>query len=182
MSVLDIKLAVLLTLKELERATADRVAKKMGVWTSLTRWVLKDLMARGYVQESEDGEFSLSEKGVDVITAPKLAFTKEEAIKILAEVPEDKAFKFSDKEGSLTGVVAISLKDLCDKLREVELESVDYHMHQGHFTRWVAEVLGDGDLAKKIGDIGELEASLGEMRDRLCDLIKERYELLRSLA
>ncbi len=61
-------------------------------------------------------------------------------------LPNDKAFRFLGGDGRMT-TVAHNMIEFCEAVKSVGMESLRHHLLHGDFSRWVADVLGDADLA-----------------------------------
>jgi hypothetical protein len=77
----------------------------------------------------------------------------ELASKILRTVPRIEAFHFFTDIGKYDGKSAASLADFFEKLKTVQLKSIEFHFRRGDFERWIRETLGDEYLANGIGRI-----------------------------
>jgi alpha-amylase len=80
----------------------------------------------------------------------------EAASKALRTVAREKAFYFFTSIGNYTGVSASSLKEFVDRINEVNVRSLEFHVNRGDFEKWVNEVLEDSELA---GEIKKLQKS-----------------------
>lgn len=63
-----------------------------------------------------------------------------------ARLPDDKAFRFLGSNGQVT-TTAHNMIEFCEAVRSVDMDSIRHHLLHGDFSRWVADVLGDADLA-----------------------------------
>ena len=77
----------------------------------------------------------------------------ELASKILRTVTMTEAFHFFTDIGQYDGKSAVSLADFAEKLKIVQLRSIEFHFRRGDFERWIRETLGDEYLANGIGRI-----------------------------
>jgi hypothetical protein len=68
--------------------------------------------------------------------------------KILRTVPREKAFYFFTSIGNYTGVSAASLKEFVERINQVNVKSLEFHLYRGDFEKWIAEVLEDQWLAE----------------------------------
>ncbi len=84
-------------------------------------------------------------------------------------VPPEKAFSFSSYERPV-GYAAHSLQELASMLEFVPDEVIRYHVEREDFSRWVDQVIGDGQLAGKIRGVSD--------RIRLQSTIQKRIEKL----
>jgi hypothetical protein len=74
--------------------------------------------------------------------------------KNLKIAPREKAFYFFTSIGNYTGASASSLKEFMEKINEVNVKSLEFHLYRGDFEKWISEVLQEGELA---GDIRRLQ-------------------------
>jgi hypothetical protein len=102
--------------------------------------------------------------------------------KILRSVPEEKSFHFYLAIGEPTGETAGSLVDFVGKLAAVNVQSVNFHYPRKDFQKWIREVLGDAELALRLGRIGRIRLGLrGEpLRSELIRSVKVRLNELKS--
>jgi len=63
--------------------------------------------------------------------------------RILRKLSRENAFYFFTSIGNYTGENATSLEEFVNKVREVNLKSLEFHLYRGDFEKWVAEVLED---------------------------------------
>jgi len=82
-------------------------------------------------------------------------------------VEPEKAFVFYSSSGTSIGEKASSLWELASKVQEVDSQSLEYHLARGDFERWIADVIGDSELAAKIGKLREANHVDYVFRDRL---------------
>jgi hypothetical protein len=67
----------------------------------------------------------------------------ETEVKALKSVPREKAFYFFTSIGNYTGESASSLKEFMEKINEVNVKSLEFHLYRGDFEKWIDEVLED---------------------------------------
>jgi hypothetical protein len=87
--------------------------------------------------------------------------------KSLKIVPREKAFYFFTSIGNYTGSSALSLKEFAEKLNEVNVKSLEFHLYRGDFERWANEVLQDEELASDIRRLQRLNLSGEPLRNQL---------------
>jgi hypothetical protein len=73
------------------------------------------------------------------------------ARRTLSTVNYDCGFHFYTAIGDYTGVTAVSLQDLAQKMRSIGLRSVRFHFERGDFQRWIRTLLCASELAEDIG-------------------------------
>ena len=91
---------------------------------------------------------------------------KQESMKILNNVPEDKVFWVND------GKVLRNLKDLSAALDDMSKETFKYHVNKdkNDFKNWVEFVVGDKKLANGIGKLKSRTALLRKVDRRISQL------------
>lgn len=105
---------------------------------------------------------------------------KEEASKILRTLPREKAFYFFTSIGNYTGESAASLKEFVEKIRDVNLKSLEFHLYRGDFEKWIAEVLQDEELALELKKLQKFNLTGDAMRKELYAAVSNRLKQLTS--
>lgn len=75
---------------------------------------------------------------------------------------------------------AASLKEFKEKVNEVNVKSLEFHLNRGDFEKWMAEVLGDKELAKEIGQLKKVGIKGDALRNQLYATISRRLKFLMS--
>jgi hypothetical protein len=104
--------------------------------------------------------------------------TLDASSKILRTVPREKAFYFFTSIGNYTGTSASSLKEFMEKINEVNVKSLEFHLYRGDFEKWMAEVLQDAELAGDIKKLQKLNLTGNGLRDQLSFTISRRLKHL----
>ncbi len=104
------------------------------------------------------------------------------ATKILRTVPYNNAFYFFTGIGQYSGKFAVSLADFCEKIKRIDIKSVDFHFKRRDFQKWIRTTIGDAYLANKISRIrGQIQGQ--ELRGQIHQTVEMRLtELKRLLA
>lgn len=100
------------------------------------------------------------------------------ASRILRTLPREKAFYFFTSIGNYTGESASSLKEFVDRINEVAIKSLEFHLNRGDFERWIDRVLEDRPLAMEIRDLRGKNYSGVTLRRHLYHLVAKRYNQL----
>lgn len=105
---------------------------------------------------------------------------KDAALKILRRVPDNNGFFFFTGIGQYTCVYAVSLADFCQKLKTVDLKSVEFHSKRGDFDKWIETTIGDAYLA---GEIRKIERTVNgeKLRSAICRTVEARVNELKKL-
>jgi len=109
----------------------------------------------------------------------KPAITKSTAEKILATVPYINGFHFFESVGQYTGETAISLAVFARVVEIIPIESIDFHFKRADFQKWIADTIGDTELATAIGRI-EKELTGEPLRRQILGIINARVRELES--
>ena len=104
--------------------------------------------------------------------------SKIDSLKILNSVPFEKGFHFTEN-GNYTGITAISLPEFIEKLRVVNIESIQFHYSRGDFQNWIQETIGDLELANRMCYIKS--GTKGErLREQLLRIVQNRMSELQK--
>jgi alpha-amylase len=109
----------------------------------------------------------------------KSVITKLTAEKILATVPYGNGFHFFESIGQYTGETAVSLAVFARVVEIIPIESIDFHFKRADFQKWIADTIGDTELATAIGHI-EKELTGEPLRRRILEIINTRVRELES--
>ena len=107
----------------------------------------------------------------------KSAITKSTAEKILATVPYINGFHFFKSIGQYTGETAVSLATFAKEVEQAPIESIDFHFKRADFQKWIADTIGDTELATAIGHI-EKELTGELLRRRILKILNARIREL----
>ena len=101
---------------------------------------------------------------------------KDSVSKILRSVTEQEGFHFYIAIGEPTGETAVSLADFVEKMEAVDVRSVNFHYPRKDFEKWIREVIGDAELALRLGRIGRMRMGIqGEaLRNEMIRVVKVR--------
>lgn len=99
--------------------------------------------------------------------------------RVLRKLPRENAFYFFTSIGNYTGVSAISLEEFIEKIKEVNIKSLEFHLYRGDFQKWTDETLEDKELADKIRSLHILKPVGNALRDQLYFIALKRFEELK---
>ena len=97
---------------------------------------------------------------------------------ILRTVPREKAFYFFTSIGNYTGVSAASLKEFVEKVNEVDMKSLEFHLYRGDFEKWLDEVLEDARLAEEVKKLRRTNLAGESMRNVLYTTVSRQLKRL----
>lgn len=93
------------------------------------------------------------------------------------ELSKEKAFYFFTSIGNYTGESATSLEDFLKKIECIDIKSIEFHFHRGDFEKWVAEIIGDKELAEQIKKLKDQDITGENLRNQLHQIISKRCEM-----
>ncbi len=102
------------------------------------------------------------------------------ALKILAEIPIEQAFYFNNDVGSPSGEFAKSLNEFINKIKVIEIGSLEFHMYRGDFEKWIM-MLGDETLSQQIANLKLIKLKDETLRNRLLKILRLRHGSLRKI-
>jgi hypothetical protein len=109
------------------------------------------------------------------------ALPKSSSAKILNNIPYESGFHFFTAIGNSTQITATNLSEFAAKLQVVPVESVDFHFQRKDFQKWIAETIGDKELAERISLFGGAR-SAEELRKEMLRITQERIAELTSFS
>ncbi len=92
----------------------------------------------------------------------------------------EEAFYFFTSIGNYTGESAASLDEFVQKLKDVNVKSLEFHLFREDFEKWISQTLGDSRLAADIGTVRIQKIAGNALRDRLHFLVSRRLKELKS--
>ena len=100
--------------------------------------------------------------------------------RILRTALREEAFYFFTSIGNYTGQSASSLDEFLQKIKEVNLKSLEFHLYREDFEKWVSQTLGDTKLAEEIKGLRNMKVAGNAIRDRLYFIVSRRLKDLKS--
>lgn len=110
----------------------------------------------------------------------KSVLSERKTSRILRSLSRDKAFYFFTSIGNYTGESVASLEEFINKILDVTVKSLEFHLYRGDFERWIAETIEDNVLASKIKQLKALKPIGIDLRDRLYLIVSKHYENLKK--
>ena len=94
---------------------------------------------------------------------------------ILRNLTSHEAFHFYIGIGKPTNKTATSLMDFVEKVRTVDVHSVEFHFQRQDFEKWLKDTVGDDQLSRRIGGI-ERKISGEALRNEIVKIVKGRVD------
>ncbi|MFP3985540.1 MAG: hypothetical protein ACLFU9_06205 [Candidatus Bathyarchaeia archaeon] len=164
--------------KESQPKKPKEIARQVGLNFSSCMMHILGLKKAGYVSSPEKGHYQITDLGRQTLK-PKAS--KEVAVAILNPVPTEKTFHFYTGIDQYSGLQATSLCDFCEKIKDVDVKSLEFHLSRKDFEQWLQSI-GDQELAEKIGAIRETNASGEELRKLVYKAAKTRCDELINIS
>ena len=98
-----------------------------------------------------------------------------------AALPPYRRFYFCDASGEQNGRVAANLWEFSEMLKLLTAGSLEYHLARGDFQRWLADVLRDDELARRVQKLEARGLKGAELQSELIEIVHNRYEELENL-
>ncbi len=100
--------------------------------------------------------------------------------RILRNLSREKAFYFFTSIGNYTGQSAASLEEFMQKIREIDIKSLEFHLYREDFEKWIAQTLGDARLAAEIKNLRLRKVVGNLLREQLYNVVSRRYRMLKG--
>jgi len=100
--------------------------------------------------------------------------------RVLRNVLREEAFYFFTSIGNYTGQSAASLEEFLQKIKDVDIKSLEFHLFREDFEKWIAQTLGDNKLAEEIKLLRTQKIVGNALRDRLYFIVSRRLKELKS--
>ena len=76
------------------------------------------------------------------------------------------------------GESAASFEEFLDKIKEIDIKSLEFHLYRGDFEKWIAETLEDKELAEEIMNLRDITPTRDVLRNQLVIIVSRRHEKL----
>jgi len=158
--------------------TLQGIAERVGLNSSSTTGYLLGLIKANYVSVPQKHSYAITNLGKQAIGLPKV--DKKLALNILSPRSIERAFHFYYGLNQHSGVYADSLKDFVDKIQNVDLRCIEFHIPRKDFELWIRS-LGDLELSKKLELLRMRHLSGENLRKEVYETVNSRYEELTKL-
>jgi len=100
--------------------------------------------------------------------------------RVLRSVLREEAFYFFTSIGNYTGQGASSLDEFLQKIKDVDIKSLEFHLFREDFEKWIDQTLGDDKLAAEIKILRNQKVVGNALRDRLYFIVSRRLKELKG--
>jgi hypothetical protein len=80
-------------------------------------------------------------------------------------------FYFSSPSGNLTGESILFLEELAEKIKKVDVKTIEFHFYRRDFEKWIADTSNNEKVAKAISDLHDKNLHGETLRSDLYDVI-----------
>jgi hypothetical protein len=110
----------------------------------------------------------------------KTGLDKATVSRMLRTVPQHEGFHFFRAPGDSTGKIATSLADFVEKLRTVDIRSVNFHFPRQDFEKWLRNTIGDAEMSTRISRI-KRDTHGEKLRNEIIQVVKGRIDELKGM-
>jgi hypothetical protein len=177
------QIAILKAIHGIRKATAWQIVQELG-----EPYTVQDMSAYLRVLEQEELLSKVQESPLtyelSMLGLVTIGVLPEKAKNVLSSVPADKCFFFYTGVGldKFTKLSACSLSEFRERVKGVDVKSLEFHVPRGDVQKWVKEVLGDEELAEEIERVRLLRLNGELLRNRILRVIDSRVKQLTSTA
>lgn len=163
----------------MKKSTAAELVQRLG-----EPYTVQDLTAYLKLLEQENLLKRVQENPltyeVSIIGLVNIGVLPEKAKEIVLPVPSNKCFLFCTGVGpdKFTNVSACSLSDFREKVKRIDVKSLEFHIPRGDMEKWVRDVLGDLELSEEIEAVRRMKLSGEALRTRILNVIDSRINQL----
>lgn len=177
MRLTPVKRKILKEMASLNQARRPKqIAERVGVNFSSCMMHILGLKKLGYVSSPMKGHYRITDLGREVVDA---LVNSDKAASILSHFDPDKTFYFYSGIDHYSGLRADSLLDFSEKIKNISVESLEFHLFRKDFENWVKSI-GDIALANKLATIREKGLSGEKLRKLVYGAVKTRYNILQD--
>ncbi len=97
------------------------------------------------------------------------------ALKIMLQVSQEKAFNFYVGFDKPLGFSARSIEEFYRMIKQVTSDALDFHLYRGDFEQWIQDVWNDKELSDEVDELEGYGLSGEELRKALLKVIDARY-------
>ena len=156
-----------IVLKTMVEATSkmdvNTLAKKVDLSPNQTILQIQDLAKEGYLQRVGGG-YGITDKG-------------KAALKANMQINAAKGFHFYNGIDQPTDSTALSIEQFYKILKQISIDSIEFHLNREDFENWLRNVCEDSKLANEFGSI-KAAGSKGEvLRAELLKALDLKYSI-----
>ncbi len=155
-------------LKTLVEATSrmdlSAFAQKVNLTSEQTIFQIQELAKEGYLQKVASGGYGITPKG-------------KAALKALTPVPKEMGFHFYYGIDQPSEFTAESLEHFYRIIKQVSVESVEFHLYRGDFGNWLKDVCKEPELASEFVRVKAADLKGEDLRKELLKVLAAKYAI-----
>ncbi len=152
-------------LKTMSEATGrmdiNTFAKKINMDPAQTIQQIQELAKEGFLQKIGNG-FGITDKG-------------KGALKAFTTIPEEMGFRFYYGIDQPAGLTANSLGDFYKIIKQISVDSLEFHLYRGDFEAWLKGACKETELAEEFESIKTSSAKGEELKKELLNVLDTEY-------
>jgi len=158
----DEYIKILKTMNEAtNRMDMNMFAQAVNLTPNQTIVEVQELAKEGFLRKVGGG-FGLTEKG-------------RTALKMFTPVSSEMSFSFYVEIDKPMGFTANSMEQFYRLIKQVIVDSLEFHLYRGDFENWLKDVYKDSELAETFGALKTKELKGEDLRKELLKAIDEKY-------
>lgn len=139
-------------------------AQKVNLTTDQTIHQIQELAKEGFLQKVGSGGYGITQKGRAVL-------------KVFKIVPKEMGFHFYYGVDQPSEFTAESLKQFYRDIKQVNVESIEFHLYRGDFGNWFTEVFKDPEFNGELDRLKTDGLKGEELRAELLKALDSKYGL-----
>ena len=143
------------------RMDINMFAQKVNLTPNQTIHQVQELAKNGFLQKVGGG-YGITEKG-------------KAALKAFTQVPKENGFHFYNGLDQPTEFTAQSIDEFYGFIKQVDADSLQFHLHRGDFENWLKEVYKDPEIAGEIGSLRAANLKGESLRSELLRVLDAKY-------
>jgi predicted transcriptional regulator len=143
------------------RMNLNEFARMVGLNPNQTIDHMQELVKAGLVRKAGIG-YGITEKG-------------RATLKAFAPVPRDMEFQFYTGIGQPTGFAAKSLKDFYEIVKQIAVDSLEFHLYRGDFENWMKTALKEALFADEFKNMKKIQLKGENLRKEIIKAAEARY-------
>ena len=143
------------------RMDINMFAKKINLSPAQTIQQVQELAKEGFLQKIGNG-FAITEKGKTTLKAFKM-------------VPEEMGFRFYYGIDKPTGLTANSLGDFYKIIKQISVDSLEFHLYRGDFEAWLKDACKEPELAEEFESVKTSGVKGEKLKTELLNVLDTEY-------
>ena len=143
------------------RMDMNMFAQAVNLTPNQTMVEVQELAKEGFLRKVGGG-FGLTEKG-------------RTALKMFTPVSSEMSFSFYVEIDKPMGFTAHSMQEFYSFIKQVIVDSIEFHLYGSDFENWLKDVYKDSELAETFGALKTKELKGEDLRKELLKAIDEKY-------